>query len=163
MDIESTIPKLPPGATRKRNVFDVLDELNKARPSSSSNETDADAAAASAPAAKTILVRVDFNVPMDSSTGRITDDSRIRGALPTIQAVLRAKHNAVLVSHMGRPKLVQKYVAVWLAESGCALCCPASSSSMFVRRRLNSVRRSRHISLPTEARTTKRLASSATS
>jgi 3-phosphoglycerate kinase len=93
---------------RKRNVFDVLDELNKARPSSSSNETDADAAAASAPAAKTILVRVDFNVPMDSSTGRITDASRIRGALPTIQAVLRAKHNAVLVSHMGRPKLVQK-------------------------------------------------------
>jgi 3-phosphoglycerate kinase len=91
---------------RKRNVLDVLDELNKARPSSSSNETDA--AAASAAAAKTILVRVDFNVPMDSSTGRITDDSRIRGALPTIQAVLRAKHNAVLVSHMGRPKLVQK-------------------------------------------------------
>jgi 3-phosphoglycerate kinase len=89
---------------RKRNVLDVLAELEKARPSSSSNETDA----ASAPAAKTILVRVDFNVPMDSSTGRITDDSRIRGALPTIQAVLRAKHNAVLVSHMGRPKLVQK-------------------------------------------------------
>jgi 3-phosphoglycerate kinase len=93
----SSIPKLPHGATRKRNVFDVLDELDKMR--SSSNEGDA---------AKTILVRVDFNVPMDASTGRITDDSRIRGALPTIQAILRANHNAVLVSHMGRPKLVQK-------------------------------------------------------
>jgi phosphoglycerate kinase len=138
MDIESTIPKLPPGATRKRNVLDVLDELDKARSSSSSsNETDADAGA------KTILVRVDFNVPMDSSTGRITDDSRIRGALPTIQAIVRAKHNAVLVSHMGRPKLVQKYVAVWLGESGGGgALCPASSSSLFVRRRLNNARRS---------------------
>ena len=93
----SSIPKLPPGATRKRNVFDVLDELDKMRGDDDS-------------AAKTILVRVDFNVPMEAETGRITDDSRIRGALPTIQAVIEARHNAVLVSHMGRPKLVQKYV-----------------------------------------------------
>jgi 3-phosphoglycerate kinase len=82
---------------RKRNVLDVLKELEKARSSSESPDD-----------AKTILVRVDFNVPMDSSTGRITDDSRIRGALPTIQAIIKSKHNAVLVSHMGRPKLVQK-------------------------------------------------------
>jgi phosphoglycerate kinase len=40
--------------------------------------------------------------------GVITDDSRIRGALPTIKAVTRAKCNAILVSHMGRPALVQK-------------------------------------------------------
>jgi phosphoglycerate kinase len=83
---------------RKRNVLDVLEELEKARSSSESPDD----------AAKTILVRVDFNVPMDSSTGQITDDSRIRGALPTIQAIIKSKHNAVLVSHMGRPKLVQK-------------------------------------------------------
>ena len=86
---------------RKRNVLDVLEELEKAR---SSFESPDDAAA------KTILVRVDFNVPMEAETGRITDDSRIRGAIPTIQAVIEARHNAVLVSHMGRPKLVQKYV-----------------------------------------------------
>eukprot|EP00934_Nitzschia_sp_Nitz4_P004330 Nitzschia sp. Nitz4//scaffold119_size111653//39940//41366//NITZ4_004187-RA/size111653-augustus-gene-0.222-mRNA-1//-1//CDS//3329533827//4320//frame0 len=57
--------------------------------------------------AKNILVRVDFNVPMNAEF-EITDDSRIRGALPTIKAILEAKHNAILCSHMGRPKLVQK-------------------------------------------------------
>jgi phosphoglycerate kinase len=100
MDAEASrlMSKLPPGAARKRNVFDVLDELGKTR-----KGTEGDAGEA-----KTVLIRVDFNVPMDLATGRITDDSRIRGALPTIQAVLKARHNAVLVSHMGRPKLVQK-------------------------------------------------------
>ena len=57
--------------------------------------------------AKSILVRVDFNVPMDKK-GKITDDSRIRGALPTIQAIKKSNLNVILVSHMGRPKLVQK-------------------------------------------------------
>lgn len=93
MEDTSPMPQLPPGATRKRNVFDVLEQLKK--------DTPADAPA------KKVLIRVDFNVPMNSE-GKITDDSRIRGALPTIRAVLKAKCNAVLVSHMGRPKLVQK-------------------------------------------------------
>ncbi len=52
---------------------------------------------------KRILVRVDFNVPMDEQGG-ITDDIRIRMALPTIQYILEKKGKLVLCSHMGRPK-----------------------------------------------------------
>lgn len=74
-------------APRKRNVHDVLTALEDRQQ-------------------KTLLIRVDFNVPMNEA-GEITDDSRIRGALPTIQLVTKAGCNAVLVSHMGRPKKVQ--------------------------------------------------------
>jgi len=52
---------------------------------------------------KTALVRVDFNVPLDKE-GNITDDKRIRAALPTIQHILENGGAAVLMSHMGRPK-----------------------------------------------------------
>ncbi len=54
-------------------------------------------------AGKRILVRVDFNVPMDEQ-GSITDDIRIRMALPTIQYILEQKGKLILCSHMGRPK-----------------------------------------------------------
>jgi phosphoglycerate kinase len=54
------------------------------------------------PAGKTILVRVDFNVPQDD-TGAITDDRRIRMALPTIQSIIDRGGKAVLMSHLGRP------------------------------------------------------------
>lgn len=54
-------------------------------------------------AGKRILVRVDFNVPMDEQ-GMITDDIRIRMALPTIQYILEQKGKLILCSHMGRPK-----------------------------------------------------------
>jgi phosphoglycerate kinase len=54
------------------------------------------------PAGKTILVRVDFNVPQDDAGG-ITDDRRIRMALPTIRSILDRGGKAVLMSHLGRP------------------------------------------------------------
>ncbi len=52
---------------------------------------------------KRVLIRVDFNVPVDSN-GHITDDRRIVAALPTIKSVLDRGGVAVLMSHLGRPK-----------------------------------------------------------
>jgi phosphoglycerate kinase len=86
--MSSSIPQLAPGQVRKRNVFDIIEKFGDTT-------------------GKNILIRVDFNVPMNAEFA-ITDDSRIRGALPTIAAVLKAKHNCILMSHMGRPKAVQK-------------------------------------------------------
>jgi len=54
-------------------------------------------------AGKRVLVRVDFNVPMDEQ-GNITDDIRIRMVLPTIEYILEQKGKLILCSHMGRPK-----------------------------------------------------------
>jgi phosphoglycerate kinase len=74
-------------------------------------------------AGKRVLVRVDFNVPLESGNGevRVADDSRIRAALPTLEYLLERGCSLVLASHLGRPEdrepeLSMKPVAARLGE-----------------------------------------------
>ena len=67
---------------------------------------------------KRVLVRVDFNVPMDINTGAISDDSRIKAALPTIKYLIRHKAKVIICSHLGRPdgKVVERLRMAPIAE-----------------------------------------------
>jgi phosphoglycerate kinase len=52
---------------------------------------------------KKVILRVDFNVPFDAKTGEISDDSRIKASLPTIQYLIEQQAKVILMSHLGRP------------------------------------------------------------
>jgi phosphoglycerate kinase len=76
-------------------------------------------------AAKRVLIRVDFNVPIEN--GRITDDRRIASALPTIKSVIGRGGKAILISHMGRPEGTG-----YVAEDSLKVCAERLASLLGV-------------------------------
>ncbi|ABD02652.1 phosphoglycerate kinase [Synechococcus sp. JA-2-3B'a(2-13)] len=83
-------------------------------------------------AGKRVLVRADFNVPLDAQ-GNITDDTRIRAALPTVQALTQAGAKVILTSHLGRPVKKDKETgAVKVAREGNSLAPVATRLSQLL-------------------------------
>jgi phosphoglycerate kinase len=81
---------------------------------------------------KRVLVRADFNVPLDAQ-GNITDDTRIRASLPTIQALTQAGAKVILTSHLGRPVKKDKETgAVKVAREGNSLAPVATRLSQLL-------------------------------
>ncbi len=70
-------------------------------------------------AGKRVLIREDFNVPIDG--GRVTSDARLRAALPTLQRALDAKAGVIVMSHLGRPKEGERDPALSLRPVAQAL------------------------------------------
>lgn len=83
-------------------------------------------------AGKRVLVRADFNVPLDAQ-GNITDDTRIRASLPTVQALTQAGAKVILTSHLGRPVKKDKETgAVKVAREGNSLAPVATRLSQLL-------------------------------
>ena len=88
------------------------------------------------------LVRVDFNIPLDDKTGNITDDSRIRATLPTLEYLIDRGARVILCSHLGRPggKVVRKLsLAVAARRLSQILRQPVKFARDCIGSRINSV------------------------
>jgi phosphoglycerate kinase len=83
---------------------------------------------------KKVLIRVDFNVPLDKQSLEITDDTRMRASLPTIQKILNDGGSVILMSHLGRPKdgPEEKYSLQHLVKHLHALLNPDNDNAVNV-------------------------------
>ena len=80
-------------------------------------------------AGKKAFVRVDFNVPLDENFN-ITDDTRMRAALPTLKKILADGGSIIIGSHLGRPKGVADKFSLNISSSICLNCWALRFSSL---------------------------------